>query len=542
MNMIFDKQANPCKRLKRIGPGKEIFLAISALLLSGSVWATDVNIVDYGARNDAKTVNTVPIQRAIDACASTGGGKVTIPAGTFLSGTIYLKSHVNLCIEEGATLKGSDQIADYGAVKGTPALIIAHDVTYVSVSGPGVIDGNGHAANFQKGDNAHGRPMLMFFVDCRHVAIRAIHLQAPAFWTQKYSGCDGVLVTGISVYAHGNWNNDGIDIDSRNVVVSNCTFDTDDDAICLKSERDAPCENVTITNCIAASNCNGIKMGTASRAGFRNINISNITIHAASEDNIRHWKKTLTGITSDRTVLSGIAIEDVDGGHTDQINVSHITMTSVQTPIFIRLGDRRQPAGSLSHIMISDIIATSESQMCSIIAGIPGVPVRGVRIHNVMIVSHAGSKAGWSLDSVPENTRGYPENRMFGNTLPAGGFFIRHAEDVQLDNIRVEAASDEQRPFLVADDVQGLSVRESGYNPTATQHFAALYQLRNLRQAAITPEIFRPASWQLLRIEGAASRDIRLYLDKRIPAGRLASAGPELKLGSTLEVFSKTNK
>ena len=128
---------------------------------------------------------------------------------------------------------------------------------------------------------------------------------------------------------------------------------------------------------MAASNCNGIKMGTASTAGFRNINISGVTIHAASEDNIRHWQKNIRGITAPKTVISGIAIEDVDGGHTDQVNISHITMNSVQTPIFIRLGDRRQPAGTLDHVLISDIIATSESQMCSIIAGIRGAPVTG---------------------------------------------------------------------------------------------------------------------------------------------------------------------
>lgn len=542
MNVHFFKPLDARRAPKRVFSRKGIFLVICTVLLSASAWAADVNILDYGAKGDAQTVNTQAIQRAIDDCARTGGGKVTVPSGIFLSGTLHLRSHVNLFIEAGATLKGSDQITDYQEVKGTPALIIAHDVAYVSVSGSGIIDGNGHAANFQHGDNAKGRPMLMFFVDCRHVAIRDIHLQSPAFWTQKYSGCDGVLVTGVSVYAHGNWNNDGIDIDSRNVVVSNCTFDTDDDAICLKSEREEPCENVTITNCVAASNCNGIKMGTASKAGFRNINISDITIHAASEDNIRHWRKNLAGISADRTVLSGIAIEDVDGGQSDQINISHITMTSVQTPIFIRLGDRHQPAGSLSHILISDVIATSESQMCSMIAGIPGAPVRGVRIHDVMIVSHAGGNTGHRLDSVPENTRGYPENRMFGTRLPAGGFFIRHAEDVQLDNIRVEAASDEARPFLVADDVQGLTVRECGYNPGATQHFAALYQLRDVRQAAITPQIFRPDFDHLLRIEGAASRDIRLYVDKRIPSARLVSGGQEVKLGSVLEVFMKERK
>lgn len=511
---------------------------ISVLLWAASARASDVNILDYGAKGDAVTLNTAAIQRAIDACTATGGGNVLVPAGTFISGTLYLKSHVNLLVEAGAMVRGSDRIADYGAVEGTPALIIAAGVDHVSVTGPGTIDGNGRAGNFQKGDNAHGRPMLMFFVNCRDVTIRDIRLQHPAFWTEKYSGCDGVLVTGITVYSHGNWNNDGIDIDSRNVVVSDCNFDTDDDAICLKSERKEPCENVTITNCVAASNCNAIKMGTASTAGFRNIHISGVVIHAASEDDIRHWQKTLTGITAPRTVISGIAIEDVDGGNTDQINISHITMTSVQTPIFIRLGDRRSPAGRLSHVVISDVIATSESAMCSIIAGIPGSPVTGVRIHDVMIVNQGAAKTGRPLDSVPENTRGYPENRMFGTTLPAGGFFIRHASGVALDHVTVEAAGTEERPFLVAGDVQGLTVHASGYNASGARTFPVLYWLSGVRRAAITPRVFRPGSRRVLHIEGAGSGDIRLFLDEKIPAAATASAGAGVKLGSVLRVFS----
>ena len=95
---------------------------------------------------------------------------------------------------------------------------------------------------------------------------------------------------GIRIYSHTNWNNDGIDIDGKNVVVSDCVIDCDDDAVCLKSDDDKfVVENVAITNCVIASNCNPIKFGTASRAGFKNVTISNCIIRAASESNIRNW-------------------------------------------------------------------------------------------------------------------------------------------------------------------------------------------------------------------------------------------------------------
>lgn len=512
-------------------------LAVMALaLICSAASAGDISILRYGARGDGHTVNTQAIQQAVDSCAAAGGGRVIVPAGVFVSGTIHLKSHVNLVLEEGAVLKGSDDIGDYQEVHRTPALIIAENLEQVSLSGHGTLDGNGGAAAFQKGDNGRGRPMLVFFVGCREVRVQDIHLRAPAFWTQKYSGCDGVLVTGVSVYAHANWNNDGIDIDSRNVVVTNCRFDTDDDAICLKSEREEPCENVTISNCVAASNCNAIKMGTASTAGFRNINISNIAIHAASEDNIRHWKRTLTGIAADRTVISGIAIEDVDGGQSRQINVSHITMRSVQTPIFIRLGDRRQPAGSLKQIIISDVIATSASRMCNIIAGIPGVPVQGVSIHDLRMVSRAAAPAAPPLDSIPENTRGYPENRMFGQTLPAAGFFIRHAQDVDLRDIVIETPPGETRPFLAADDVQQLSLSRCGFSPASQGPFALGYLLRNVRQGLFFPRVFGPAYGKLMHIEGASSADIRLYAGNQV-AGQV-SFGAGVDGGQVLRVLA----
>ncbi|GAA4310143.1 glycoside hydrolase family 28 protein [Compostibacter hankyongensis] len=492
------------------------------MLLSLSASAADINILKYGAKGDGTTLNTVAIQQAIDECSATGGGRVTVPAGIFLSGTLYLKSKVNLFLEAGAVLKGSSRISDYHEVRHTPALIIAEELQQVSVTGPGTIDGNGKAKSFQHGDNAKGRPMLMFFIDCSDVGIKDIRLRSPAFWTQKYLGCDGVLVTGISVYAHANWNNDGIDIDSKNVTVSNCRFDTDDDAICLKSEREEPCENITITNCVAASNCNGIKMGTASSGGFRNISISNCAIHAASEDNIRHWKTTLTGITADKTVISGIAIEDVDGGHSDQINISNITMQSVQTPIFIRLGNRHQPAGSLQHVNIGNIIATSESQMCNIISGIPDADIKDVSIHDIQLVSHAAGKAALA-DSVPENTRGYPENRMFGQTLPAAGFFIRHAEHIRLSRIYLEVPPEEERPFLVADDTRGLEVNDAGFVKGTAHAFPVLYFMRNAKEAAVTPPMFLPSFDVLLQTEGKGPADIRLFLKEKPARGKTFS-------------------
>ena len=188
---------------------------------------------------------------------------------------------------------------------------------------------------------------MLFVKDSENFSVENVHMKNSATWTFRIFRSQYVFVRGIKIYAHTNWNNDGIDIDGKNVVVSDCIIDCDDDAVCLKSDDDKfVVENISITNCIIASNCNPIKFGTASRAGFKNIAISNCIIRAASESNIRNWNslswmerycvaKPITG-------LAGIALEAVDGGFLENVTISNIVMIDIQTPIFIRAGHRNK--------------------------------------------------------------------------------------------------------------------------------------------------------------------------------------------------------
>lgn len=122
------------------------------------------------------------------------------------------------------------------------------------------------------------RPVLILMVDCREVRLRQIELRNSAYWMQCYLACDGVFLSGVTVRNHCNFNNDGIDIDSKNVLVENCEFDSDDDAICLKShDPDRWCENVVIRNCTVRTNCNGVKLGTG-RSGDSGTSASRISV------------------------------------------------------------------------------------------------------------------------------------------------------------------------------------------------------------------------------------------------------------------------
>lgn len=444
-------------------------LLIIALLISSSLSAKTIDVVKEGAKGDGITDNTVIFQQVIDNCSLLGGGTIYVPSGTYLIRPLELKSNIHIHLELGATLLGSNCLADYdhaflypaGTMNQTSGLLYARDKINISLTGLGVIDGQGGSTTFQFGNDGDGgpkRPKLLYLVECKGITVQDLTFRNSAYWVQHYERCGNLQIRGIKIFSHCNYNNDGIDIDAKNVTISDCYIDVEDDAICLKSDHSEFCENVTITNCVVASNCNGIKLGTASLGGFRNIAISNCVVHRASEDNIRRWSTTIQHVKADVTVLAGVAIEMVDGGIIDGVTVSNITMRDVQTPIFIRLGDRKRVfhkgGGILKNIFISDIVARAESLIASSITGVPGHCVENVSISNVNISYPGGGTREMAERQVPEQVKDYPENRMFGHTLPAAAFYVRHARNVDFHNVKVYADTPDARPLFVFEKVQ----------------------------------------------------------------------------------------
>jgi polygalacturonase len=429
-----------------------------------------ISIMAYGAVADGKTDNTAIIQKAIFDC-SLKSATLIFPKGTYYTKPLFLASNVTLNLEEGSVILGSPNKIDYdkafpnaGAIE-TSALIYGKDLQNVTIKGTGKIDGQGGSSSFQLGNGAEGRPKLMLFVRVKNLNIEQVELTGSAFWTAHFLLCDGVKIKGIKLYAHSNWNNDGLDIDSRNVEISDCYIDSDDDAICLKSDRNVFAENVTVTNCIIKTNCNGIKFGTASKQGFKNVNISNCKISAGSVDKFRKWKSTVSwlGITKDITAVSGIALEAVDGGSIDGVNISNIEMVDVHSAIFIRLGDRMRAfstnISSIKNVTISDIKATSESKLSSSITGVPGGIIDNVTIKNLQMTVKGGGTTADVNAIVPEVIDGYPENRMFGVVLPAYGFYVRHAKNITFDNVITTKLTADARPEYKFDNVTNYLIK-----------------------------------------------------------------------------------
>ena len=278
-----------------------------------------VSILEYGAIGDGKTMNTKSIQAAIDACAQNGGGQVVIPAGEFLSGTIWLKSHVELHLAHGSVLKASADYRDYNELDAYPQnssdpeaegwvgrhLIIALEETDVAVTGHGVIDGSGDAyfEPWQKNpfgwnygwaygysrekDKVNRRPgQVLCLIECEHVRITDITFRNTTCWCCFLHGCDFATIRGVHVFNEKHYaNTDGIDIDTcRYVTVSDCVIDTADDAIAircnaksLKKENDR-CEYITISNCVLASSSSVFRFGVG-HGEIRNVAISNLVMH-----------------------------------------------------------------------------------------------------------------------------------------------------------------------------------------------------------------------------------------------------------------------
>jgi hypothetical protein len=310
-------------------------------------------------------------------------------------------------------------------------------------------------------------------------------------------------------------NTDGIDPTCcRNVFISDCDIATGDDCICLKSEgpygRMGLTKNITITNCVMTCCCNGLKFGTATRGGFENITFSNSVIY--NED-----------VALNARVISGIAIEMVDGGWVDGVAISNIRMQRVRTPIFLRLGARRE-AGRLRGVMIDNVHATG-AILTSSITGIPGHEIEDVSLTNIRIQTEESGKSEWTGRAIPEVEKGYPEARMFGR-LPSYGLYVRHATGVKLDNLRLAAGREDERPAIHCEDVEELRVdRLDASAPAGGQ---PLVRLVNVRQAVLDGCVAPRMSGAAVEISGAESSGIRLVGDDFTRAAKAV----ELKRGA----------
>ena len=469
------------------------------LLIFCSYIHAQYSIKDFGAVGDGKTVCTNAINSAIEKCAANGGGKVIIPPGVFKSGTILMKNNVELHLETGSTLLASTDNNDFPL---TAAHIFAEGATNIAITGFGTIDGDGELQKTIIGKpNTGFRKHCILMVSCRQVRIEGIRTMNTGTWNQHYLNCEDLLIDRIEIYSHANNNNDALDINGcRRVIISNSIFDTDDDAITLKSTKGTITEDVTVTNCVVSSKSNGIKAGTESLGGFRNIAINNCVIKPSRHKAQPPWNTSGQGIT-------GITLVIVDGGVMEGVAISNITIEETLCPLYIRLGNRGRkisatdpdpPVGKLRNVTISNIVAYNTGNFSNSITGIPGHYVENVTIDNVQFFNTGGLsiRDGWfsggnleqlldlgvlagdkysaDYQKVSEQEKGYPDAREWGY-LPSSVFFIRHVKGLSINNLTFGSNQNDPRIPVIAVDVERFRLGKSIYSGGAPPpHFVLL--------------------------------------------------------------------
>jgi len=485
-----------------------LLLFIPVFAGNGYTQKSIYNICDFGAKGDGMTLCTEAISKTIETCSENGGGTVVVPPGTYVSGTIRMKDKVELHLEKGSVISASTNRDDfprqpqpeYRSQKdpgGWFALIYAEGISDFAITGSGTIDGNGKQQKPDPGllgGDRDGRPRNILFISCKQVRIEGIKMKNSGIWNQHYLNCEDIFINGIEVYNHSNRNNDAIDIDGcRRVVVSNSVFDSDDDAITLKSTGAAATEDVVITNCVVSSFCNAIKAGTESTGGFRNISISNCVVKPSRSTDDPVFRTARNGIT-------GISLEIVDGGTMEGITISNITIEGTQCPLYIRLGNRARkhienapepPMGKMRNIAISNIVAHNTGNFSSSITAVPGCFVENVTIDNIQLFNSGGVKNGEYLatcSEVKEDEKGYPQPTVWGN-LPSSVLFIRHVKNISVNNLMFGSTSPDPRTPVIASDVSNLQIGKSIFSgPSAADYFIELNQVEGF-------DIEKPLGW-----------------------------------------------
>lgn len=467
-------------------------LLFSMLLSLSSLNATarDYIVTDYGARSDTSVQCTAVLQQCIDLCSSNGGGRVVIPAGHYKTGTIQLRSNVNLHLELGATLYGSTDLRDYRRMTTTykslrthtPTiqLIYADSVQNVVIDGYGTIDGRGSVFPKQSwNDEGITRPHLLRFIQSSDITLRDVTLRNSGCWMQHYLACDRVRIDGIRVVNRNNYNNDALDLDGcHDVIVRGISADSDDDGITLKSTSPRLCEDIVIADCVLSSHCNAVKLGTETNGGFRNIAIRNIVVRPSDDQRTQFFGRPRG--------ISALSLEIVDGGLMENVTVDGMTVTGTESPVFVRLAHRGrgwtfsrnganafvaqnlqggnegatrsqkpdsvETVGTLRHIYINNVRARDCGNYGCSVTGLPGHPVEDVHLSNI-VIHHRGGITRDQLPSIQKALRDekaaeYPEATMWG-PLPARGFYIRHARSVHFDNVEIQLQTPDARPDFV---------------------------------------------------------------------------------------------
>ncbi|MEJ7664679.1 MAG: glycosyl hydrolase family 28 protein [Hymenobacter sp.] len=456
---------------------KFLLLAGALAFSTTAALAQTYSVKSYGAVADGRTVVTAAIQKAVDACTKAGGGTVEVPAGTYIIGTVFLKSNVTLHLDNGAVLKGSPNLTDYHAYtlpvygQNYYGMLYTENAENVAITGQGTVDGNNPAFydftqaktidtvttryTRQKNNYRHvasgigdgpvvpkdrPRQMVVFSV-CKNVTVKDVSLINSPFWTLHFADCNDVNMTGIRLYSGLLVPNaDGVDFTScSNVTVSDCDIQAGDDALVVcgyNHHFEIPgyhnlrhvSENFVITNCNLQSASSGIRIGFLDQNTVRNVTVSNCNITNSTRGiNISlRDEGSLENITFDNIRIETKLRTGDWWGNGEPIHISAIRGNA----------DKNVKLGRIKNVRFNNVTCRGENGI--LLYGTAESPLEDVEFHNLtfdFVDSPLNGVAGGNVD-----LRGNldPKFGLFARDIP--GFLAEHVNGLTVDNFKLNWA------------------------------------------------------------------------------------------------------
>jgi hypothetical protein len=426
----------------------------------------------HGAAGDGKTNDTAALNKAVESCAAAGGGRVLFPPGRYLTGTVHLKSNVALLLDAGAEIIGHPDPEQYqhftppgqtplaSRVRWHRALLLGDDVENVTITGRGVINGN--KVFDPRGEERMRGPHAVLFGNSRNVTIRDVSIVDAANYAVMLEFTSQVDVRGVKVT--GGW--DGVhfrgwkDNPCRDVAITDCQFFTGDDCI-----AGWYWEDTLIANCVINSSCNGIRLIGPARG---------LVIHDCLFYGPGKFEHRTSGERKRRNMLAGLCLQpgawDRTEGVLDAVHVSNVTMHDVSTPLHFAVKE----GNTVGRVSVDGLKATGAYRAAMSVEGWAKEPIGRVSLRDVGVEFTGGGTAEQAAAHVTSPG-------VDARPLPAWGLYVRNVKHLDLENVRLGAEKEDQRPVVIAEDVGTLAI--DGLRVPATAKPPVLRNVGDVRQS-----------------------------------------------------------